>query len=140
MSLSLSSPQAVMTIGGESILHSKRLYRISESYRPGDGEMICPTPADGSSTRGGSTSVSGRVRSPHISSGRPAARSQHAYSPGWDRQTDRSRYCLIPPPPLRRGHNKISRTLASIFDRHTVLLLVYILICAAAKVCSVHST
>ena len=97
ISLSLSSPHAVMTIGGESILHSKRLYRISESYRPGDGEMICPTPADGSSTRGGSTSVSGRVRSPHISSGRPAARSQHAYSPGWDRQTDRSPYCLIPP-------------------------------------------
>ena len=57
-------------------------------------------PADGSSTRGGSTSVRGRVRSPHISGGRPAAGSQRAdslgscatqqacYSLGWDRQTD----------------------------------------------------
>ena len=35
------------------------------SYRPGGGETICP-PADGSSTRSGSTSVRGRVRSPHM--------------------------------------------------------------------------
>ena len=63
-------------------------------------------PADSSSTLGGSTSVRGRVRSPHISGGRPAAGSQRAdslgtgwggscatqpacYSLGWDRQTDR---------------------------------------------------
>jgi len=38
--------------------------------------------ADGSSTRGGSTSVRGRVRSPHIFGGRPAAGSQHADSLG----------------------------------------------------------
>ena len=46
---------------------------------------------DGSSTRGGSTSVRGRVRDPHISDGRPTAGSQRAYSLGWDwdRQTDR---------------------------------------------------
>jgi len=76
-------------------------------------------PADGSSTRGESTSVRGRVRSPHISGGRPAAGSQRAdslgscatqqacYSLGWDRQTDGqtdgSRYRLMSP---RRGHNK----------------------------------
>ena len=47
------------------------------------------SPADGSSTRGGSTFVRGRVRSPHISGGRPAAGSQRAYSLGWDRETDR---------------------------------------------------
>jgi len=38
------------------------------SPAPG-GETICPA-ADGSSARGGSTSVRGRVRSPHISGGR----------------------------------------------------------------------
>ena len=39
-------------------------------YRPPRGrETICPA-ADGSSARGGSTSVRGRVRSPHISGGR----------------------------------------------------------------------
>ena len=37
-------------------------------------------PADGSSTRGGSTFVRGRVLSPHISGGRPAAGSQRADS------------------------------------------------------------
>jgi len=60
--------------------------------------------ADGSSTRGGSTSVRGRVRSPHISGDRPAAGSQRAYSLGWDKQTDGSRYRLMPPlPPLYGG-------------------------------------
>jgi len=54
-------------------------------------------PADGSSTRGGSTSVRGRVRSPHISGGRPVAGSQRAYSLGWDQQTDGSRYRLMLP-------------------------------------------
>jgi len=48
-----------------------------------------PRAANGSLTRGGSTSVRGRVRSPHVSGGRPAAGSQRAYSLGWDRQTDR---------------------------------------------------
>ena len=33
------------------------------------GETICPLPADGSLTCGGSTSVSGRVRSPLMSGG-----------------------------------------------------------------------
>jgi len=42
----------------------------------------------GSSTRGGSKSVRGRVRSSHSSGGRPAAGSQRGYSLGWDRQTD----------------------------------------------------
>jgi len=51
---------------------------MQTSHRPPPGsETICP-PADGSSTRGGSTSVRGRVRSPHISSVRPAAGSQRA--------------------------------------------------------------
>ena len=35
------------------------------SYRPGVARRYAP-PADGSSTRGGSTSVRGRIRSPHV--------------------------------------------------------------------------
>jgi len=69
------------------------------SHRPGGGEMIMP-PADGSSTRGGSTSARGRVRSPQISGGGGGklAGSQRAYSlrqlrPGTDRRKDR----LMPP-------------------------------------------
>ena len=54
---------------------------IQTSYRPGVGETICPA-ADDSSTHGGSTSVRGRVRSPHISGGWTAAGSQRAYSLG----------------------------------------------------------
>jgi len=53
------------------------------------------TPADGSSTRGGSTSVRGRVRSPRISGGRlwlscrqPASLQSRAAAPR-DKQTDR---------------------------------------------------
>jgi len=53
---------------------------------PGSARRYAPI--DGSSTRGGSTSVRGRVRSPHIDS-------QRAYSL-WDRQTDGSRYRLMP--------------------------------------------
>jgi len=68
-------------------------------YRPGNGDTICP--ADGSSTRDGSTSVRGRVRSPHISGGRWWL--QPRVAAPWDRQTDRqtdgSRYRLIPPAP-----------------------------------------
>jgi len=61
-------------------------------------------PADGSSTRGGSTSVRGRVRSPHISGGRPwlscrrpaclwpmAAERLGQLQPGTDRRTGGSR-------------------------------------------------
>jgi len=69
------------------------------------GDM--PPSAAGSSTRGGSTSVRGRVRSPHISGGRPAAGSQRAYSLGWDRQTHGQRCRLMPPPPTA-GHNNIT--------------------------------
>jgi len=67
-------------------------------------------PADISSTRGGSTSFRGRVCSPHMPGGRPAAGSQRAYSLGWDRQTDGqtdgSRYRLMPP--TAGGHNNLS--------------------------------
>ena len=45
--------------------------------------------ASGSSTRGGSTSVRGRVRSPHISGGRQWLQPRAAAP--WDRQTDRRR-------------------------------------------------
>ena len=38
---------------------------LSNKYKLSRGETICRT-ADGSSTRGGSTSVRGRVRSPHM--------------------------------------------------------------------------
>jgi len=76
------------------------------SYRPGPARRYAP--ADGSSTRGGFTSVPGPFRSPHISGGRLAADSQRADSRGscatqpaccslcWDRQTDGSRYRLMP--------------------------------------------
>ena len=60
-------------------------------------------PADGSSTRGGSSSVRGRVRSPHMAK-LQAASVPTAYgscvpraSAPWDRQTDGSRYRLMPP-------------------------------------------
>ena len=70
-------------------------------------------PADGSSTRGGSTSVRGQVRSPHTSGGRPACLGSCAtqpafYSPGWDRQTDGQtdrRIAVSLNAPIRRGHN-----------------------------------
>ena len=76
------------------------------NYRPGPARRYAP--ADGSSTRGGFTSVPGPFRSPHISSGRLAAGSQRADSLGscamqpaccslcWDRQTGGSRYRLMP--------------------------------------------
>jgi len=44
------------------------MYKIIQyftSYHPVGGETICP-PSDGCSTRGGSTSVRERVRSPHM--------------------------------------------------------------------------
>ena len=65
----------------------------SESFR-GDnklsqrGRLDDMPPADGSLTCGGSMSIRVRVRSPHISGGRPAAGSQHANSLGWHRLTD----------------------------------------------------
>ena len=87
-------------------------------------------PADGSSTRCGYTSVRGRVCSPHISGGRPAAGSQRAdslgscatqpacCSLGWDRKTDRqmdgSRCRLMPP--LQWGHNNRALTPNIDFD------------------------
>jgi len=80
------------------------------SYRSWGGETIAPPPvppAGGSSTRGGSASIRGRVLSPHISGGRPAAGSQRTYSLGWDRRTDRqaewARYRLKTPPPTAEG-------------------------------------
>ena len=75
-------------------------------YRPGGGETICPD--DGSSiqkNRGGSTSVRGRVRSPHISGGRLwlSCRQPACYSLGscaieqTDGRTDGSRYLIMSP-------------------------------------------
>jgi len=57
-------------------------------------------PAGGSSTRGGSTSVRGRVRSPHMAMLRAASIPRLGYSLGWDRdgQTDASRCRLMPRP------------------------------------------
>jgi len=71
-------------------------------YRPGRGETICP-PGDGSSTRGGSTSVRGRVRSPHISGGgwrwlscrQPACLQPRQLRHGTNRPTDGSRYSNV---------------------------------------------
>jgi len=59
------------------------------------------SPADGSSTRGGSTSVRGRLRSAHMANLQVAS-VPRAAAP-WDRQTNRqtdgSRYRVMPPPP-----------------------------------------
>ena len=49
----------------QRLLHASNTRVLGNKYRPGGGETMCPPPADGSSTRGGSTSVRGRVRSPH---------------------------------------------------------------------------
>jgi len=71
----------------------------AESYRPGGGETIC-LPADGSSTRGGSTSVRGRVRSPPVAklqaASVPIAYGSCAPRAGTDRRTDGLRYRLMP--------------------------------------------
>ena len=76
-----------------------------------------PPPADGSSTRGGSTSVRGRVRSPHIFGSRrrwlscrqPACLGQLRH--GTYRQTDRRIAVLLDAPSrpyVGGGHNKHS--------------------------------
>jgi len=57
---------------------------IITSYRPGGGETICPLP------------IAVRL----VADLRPSAGSQRAYSLGWDRQTDGSRYSKSP---LERG-------------------------------------
>ena len=79
---------------------------------------------DGGKNRGGSTSVRGRVRSPHISGGgRWLSCSQtacllprqlrHGTDRRTDKRTDGSRYRLMPPP-LGRGHNKGSAPLTGV--------------------------
>jgi len=69
---------------------------VKTSYRPRSGRRYVP--ADGSSTRGGSTSIRGRVRSPLMAKLQavsvPVA--YRAAAP-WDRQTNRSRYRLMSP-------------------------------------------
>ena len=56
-------------------------------------------PADGSPTRGGSTSVRGRVRSPHMAklqaASVPKPKGSCAPRAGTDRRTDGSRYRLM---------------------------------------------
>ena len=80
-----------------------KLIKIGQVFAPGAARRYAPA-ADGSSTRGGSTSVRGRVRSPLISGGRPAAGSQRAYIIGWDRQTDgQIAVSLNAPPPYGGG-------------------------------------
>jgi len=91
---------------------NRHRFTAATSYRPGGGETICP-PADGSSTGGGSTSVRGRVRSPHMAKLQAASvpitegRCARTAAAPWDRQTDTqtdgSPYRLTPP---RRGRNK----------------------------------
>jgi len=47
------------------------VHNTKQAIAPGAARRYaCHAPADGSSTRGGSTSVRGRVRSPHVSGGR----------------------------------------------------------------------
>ena len=65
---------------------------LRQVIAPGGGETICPPPADGSSTRGGSTSVRVRVRSPHVAKLRAASVpiAQGSCAMGQtDRRTDR---------------------------------------------------
>jgi len=75
-------------------------------YRPGGGETICPRRWQfDPKNRGGSTSVRGRVRSPHISGGRLwlSCRQPACYSLGscaieqTDGRTDGSRYLIMSP-------------------------------------------
>jgi len=80
---------------------------LQASYRPGAARRYAPHAADGSSTRGGSTSVRGQVRSPHMpklqAASVPIPRAAERLGLGQrDGQTDGSRYRLMPPP-LRRG-------------------------------------
>ena len=96
------------------------------SCRPGGRRDDIP-PADGSSIRGGSTPVRGRVRGPHISGGQPAAGSQCAYSLGWERQTDRRIAVSLNTPDGGRHRRRLalrstwchchSRSLASVKSR-----------------------
>ena len=71
---------------------------MQKSYRPGAARRYAP--ADGSSTRGGSTSVRGRIRSPHTSK-LQAASVPIAYGScamgQTDGQTDGSWHRLMPP-------------------------------------------
>ena len=70
---------------------------ILTRYGPGSSETICPPPmAVRSKNRGGSTSVRGRVRSPHVSGNRrwlscrqPACLEPRQLRHGTDRRTDR---------------------------------------------------
>jgi len=79
-----------------------KLIKIGQVFAPGAARRYAPA-AHGSSTCGGSTSARGRVRSPHISGGRPAAGSQRAYSIGWDRQTDGQIAVSLNAPPPTAG-------------------------------------
>jgi len=89
---------------------------------PGGRETICSHPADGSSTRGGSTSVRGRVRSPHTSGGRrwlscrqPACPKQLCAAVrlgqlrhGTDRRTDGRIAVSLSVPLYGVGHNTVA--------------------------------
>ena len=69
------------TCATASGVERRHLHRVQKtSHRPAGAarRYAPPPPADGSSTRGGPTSVRGRFRSPHVSGGRPAAGSQLA--------------------------------------------------------------
>ena len=79
-----------------------KLIKIGQVFAPGAARRYAPA-AHGSSTCGGSTSARGRVRSPLISGGRPAAGSQRAYSIGWDRQTDGQIAVSLNAPPYGGG-------------------------------------
>jgi len=77
---------------------------LQARYRPGAARRYAPHAADGSSTRGGSTSVRGQVRSPHMpklqAASVPIPRAAARLGLGQrDGQTDGSRYRLMPPPP-----------------------------------------
>jgi len=64
--------------------------------------------ADGSAVRTSLVAAAGSQRADSIGS---CATQPACYSLGWDRQMDGSRYCLMPPPPIRQGHNKVPNSL-----------------------------
>jgi len=77
---------------------------LSETnYRPGGCKTICPPPPMAVRLTADLRPSADRsaVRTSLVAGGRPAAGSRHAFSLGWDRQTDRqtdgSRYRLMPP-------------------------------------------
>jgi len=96
--------------------------QTSTTYRPGATRRYAP--ADGSSTRGGSTSVRGQVRSPRISGGRR-----------W--LCCRQPACLQPRP-LRHGTDRRYRLQPPTVGIINLYVVLYCIVRTAARRCVQH--